>query len=153
MILYDSVKVVLILPLSQILMKGQSLAFKSWTIIKGGSMPFLLYKAGKFRGRRHCFFRHSWTSRLACLFSNFDYLNFYSFRVYLRWRDCSYRISKEAHIWSRPSCKGGGGREIRLKGLKFKNGRDERSFIFAFQYKLKLKKIINENLGSLRGAF
>ena len=28
MILYDSVKLVLILPLSQILMKGQSLAFK-----------------------------------------------------------------------------------------------------------------------------
>ena len=71
---------------------------------------FLLYKAGQIRERRHWFFRHSWTSRLACLFSNFDYLNFYSFRVLLRWRNCSSRISIEAHIWLRPSCKGGVGK-------------------------------------------
>ena len=70
-----------------------------------------------------------------------------------RCRDCSSRISIEAHIWSRPTWKGGGGREIMLKGLKLKNGRNERSFIFALQSKFKLKKIIHKNLGSLRGAF
>ena len=49
--------------------------------------------------------------------------------------------------------RGGWGWEIKLKGLKSKNGHNEQSFIFAIQSKFKLKNIIHKNLGSLRGAF
>ena len=38
--------------------------------------------------------------------------------------------------------KGEEGREIRLRVLKIKNRRNEQSFIYALQFKFKLKKII-----------
>ena len=60
---------------------------------------------------------------------------------------------KHAYFSLKPTWKGGGGSEIILKGLKWKNGRNERSFIFAIQSKFKLKIIIDKNLRSLRGAF
>ena len=147
---------------------------------KGGVFIILSYKIGKFRGEEALIsFRHSFhkvvdwhadfqrlttwiwiPSLMNCVNNSFKFflVIFYQWMVptdsmHLRCRECPSSISTEAYIWKRPTWKGSGGREIRLKGLKFKNGRNERSFIFAPQSKFKPQNIIHENLGSLRGAF